>query len=866
VSSHRAIEVRWLKGSPKGFTDVFPVEEFKKEVEGAERLHVVRGPHGGVYYARFLLTVSDIIATLNYSEFSDFNDRHGMDIGIMELEFKDSSRRVAKSVRWKQRLLKSQDALAIADDYLPRTEAIEGRAGKPRAHRYYRVKDVPAWAESPAKDAVDAARRAGEKPGPFTKHIRHEDTKEQLFDLIGTGGQVVAPPSLHPSEERREWERGCDITKAAVLTWEELWEHIKRFGQAIGAKMPNVGPDMQDEPEVGESHQPDAAAEPAGPTLGAGSLLDLPPIDERVRRCRPFLATVELARSGHGGHDATFRAARIIVNDYGVTDREAALSLMREYNDSLKSDDRWTEANMAYKIDSAINARPDPKYPFGCKLFFDGNRAWNDPTKLARAFLQQSIVKFVKKTAFDYQDGTYQTVSGEWLEAKVRVFIEAAALQESTARWKALEVEKTKLRNKLAVVPVEGDDAEDAARKAVRKELAKLEKIPKIVPVVDNELVRDTLGAIKAHAQLADRTELDSWLDGRTAPVLGVKNGLLDPRGRTLIAHSPKWFATAKLPVAYDPTATEPTKWLEVLNDLLEGDAHRIAVIQEVFGACLDRGIQLKWFAAFVGSGDNGKSVVLTVLRLLLGSENCSAVNLDELTTNRFALFSLFGKLANLVGDQGHFESRDEGRLKTLTGGDQVTYEQKGKDPFTAINRSKLIFACNTMPTFADKSEAVWNRLVALPFEYVVPAGKKNPAMLTESFWADELPGVLNWALDGLARLHKQGRFTHSARCEALKQQNRLDSNPARLFLSEEYEYTGHDDKIPVNDLYQSYKTWCDQSKVKNPLMKSRFGREVPAVFPQLRGSETRRNGQETARYWVGIRRVTDVTTPPIQS
>ncbi len=105
------------------------------------------------------------------------------------------------------------------------------------------------------------------------------------------------------------------------------------------------------------------------------------------------------------------------------------------------------------------------------------------------------------------------------------------------------------------------------------------------------------------------------------------------------------------------------------------------------------------------------------MLRYLLGGANCSAVNLDELSNNRFAAFQMFGKLANVVGDQGHFESADEGRLKSLTGGDLVTYEQKGKDSFVAVNRAKLLFACNTMPSFGDKSEAVWNRLVAIPFE-----------------------------------------------------------------------------------------------------------------------------------------------------
>ena len=37
----------------------------------------------------------------------------------------------------------SQDALDLADDYLPATGMIEGRPGKPRSHRRYRVINIP---------------------------------------------------------------------------------------------------------------------------------------------------------------------------------------------------------------------------------------------------------------------------------------------------------------------------------------------------------------------------------------------------------------------------------------------------------------------------------------------------------------------------------------------------------------------------------------------------------------------------------------------------------------------------------------------------------------------------------------------------
>jgi P4 family phage/plasmid primase-like protien len=733
--------------------------------------------------------------------------------------------------------LDAPEALARADEFLPPTNAIEGRPGKPRSHRYYFVTDVPPEAESTAAGATEGVP-AG-KRGPKLLHYA------KLFDVIGTGGQVIAPPSLHPSGERRAWE-GCGIENTAVLTYAELMTAIDKFAEALGARQKGAKSPKRPK-KVGRSVAM-VEAQPAPPAASPIETISMP-TNDLVRRCSAYLRAVDSAVSGQGGHNATYRTARIIVNDFAVTDRTAALGLLREYNARLE--EPWSDNELEHKLDDAMNAPADPSRPLGCKLRSRNAappRSWDDPAVLAESFLATHTVRFVRQTAFEYRGGAYHVVSGEWLAAQVRLHAEAAASADFDQR-----------AARAARAAEESEDGDEPGKRR-----------PRAVPKVTGATVSGTIDAIRARAQLPDDTELDSWLGGQSGPsVLAVENGLLDPVARVLRPHSGDWFATAKLPVRFDPAAAKPEKFLAVLDELLEGDADRIAVIQEIFGACLDRCLTLKWFAALTGRGDNGKSVVLVVLQTLLGRGNCSAVNLDELTTNRFAAFSLFGKLANVVGDQGRFESKDEGRLKTLTGGDPVQFEQKGKDPFTAVNRAKLVYACNAMPTFDDKSEATWNRMVAVPFEYTVPAAKKNPALLTPEYWADELPGILNWALEGLARLRSRGRFTRSAKCEALKARTRLDSNPARQFLTERYEFTGRkSDLMTVEELYREYANWCEAGGYRHTLTKHKFSGEVKAAFPGLPDSKperipskeeqnpsNERNSTRVSRCWVGLTR-----------
>jgi putative DNA primase/helicase len=727
--------------------------------------------------------------------------------------------------------LDSDEAVRLADQYLPATGAIEGRPGKPRSHRWYVVTGpIPDEAVARTGQAVEAAKEKGVCPGPRTRHFGHTETGKGVLDFKATGSQAVAPPSRHSSGETREWEPGHGLEHAAVVPFVELWAAVCRLAEAAGAKAPGG---ERKEPKTRLKTRPKAGPK-TRPVDGTG----LPPIHERIERCQRYLETVDLARSGFGGHNTTYRFARLIVNDFAVDDRELGLALLRGYNESLRAagEEPWDEAEIGHKLGDALAAEEDPRWPRGCKLDWKP-AACNNPARLADEFLAEHTLRFVQDTAFDFDGTTYRVVSHDWLSAQVRGFCGAQAGREydrRAVRWRARH---DGLRARLDELPAEGAGVAELdeinALKQLRAEIQKAR--PGGVPPVKTSLVSNVIEALRARCQIENGTSLDRWLTEPRPAVITVANGLLDPATRELHPHSPDWFSTTALPVAFDPAAQVPGVWLAFLNEVMQQDTERVAVVQEVFGACLDRTLRAKWFGALVGAGDNGKSVVLAVLRSVLGEQNCASVNLDELATNRFAAFGLFGKLANVIGDQGFLESADEGRLKGLTGGDLVTFEQKGRDPFFAVNQCKIVFACNVLPTFGDKSDAVWNRLVAVPFDYTVPAGKKDPKLLDPATWVGELPGVLNWALDGLARLRERGSFTRSAACDALEQQHRLDSNPAREFLLERYEITGHDaDQVPVDDMYQAYLDWCRTNGYTKPVTATKFGRRVDEVFPLL--------------------------------
>ena len=244
-----------------------------------------------------------------------------------------------------------------------------------------------------------------------------------------------------------------------------------------------------------------------------------------------------------------------------------------------------------------------------------------------------------------------------------------------------------------------------------------------------------------------------------------VQNGIVDlntpmstGNERRLMAHTPTFFSTVLLPYAYDPHAGCP-RWESFIAQVWP-DRDCQLLMQEIFGYCLTFNTTQQKFFLLLGEGSNGKGVLLRVLRLLVGPENISAVSLARLG-DRFELGQTLGKLACLASEVDNVRQLDEAVLKQFTGEDPMRMEHKYKHPFTAMPTAKLIIAANVHLPFKDRSEGIWRRLMAIPFTVTIPEAQQNKNLSDEL--AQELSGILNWAVMGQDRLRVQGRFTHPA-------------------------------------------------------------------------------------------------------
>jgi hypothetical protein len=225
--------------------------------------------------------------------------------------------------------LDAADAVARADDVLPPTGMEDGRPGKPRSHRYFLVPfdSIPTWAVSQAEQAAPAARKQRGHAGPFTKSFRHAETGSEVLKFVGTGGQVVCPPSLHDSGERRQWTGG-EPGESAAVPFLDLWHAACDLGEVCGAKVPLVA----------------VAAAPPSPKTRRSAVPD----DAFVRRAVAYLAKYPPAVSGQGGHSRLMYAARVVVYEFGLG-RQLGFELLRDHYNP-RCEPPWTEAELWHKV------------------------------------------------------------------------------------------------------------------------------------------------------------------------------------------------------------------------------------------------------------------------------------------------------------------------------------------------------------------------------------------------------------------------------------------------------------------------------------------------------------------------------------
>ena len=335
-----------------------------------------------------------------------------------------------------------------------------------------------------------------------------------------------------------------------------------------------------------------------------------------------------------------------------------------------------------------------------------------------------------------------------------------------------------------------------------------------------------------------------------TEQLINCQNGILNPKTGELSPHSPYTKSFIQINAKWDPKAQCPSID-KFLSEVLPEDT--LPVVEEAIGYTLLQTNRYEKAILFSGSGRNGKGTFLNLIRRFIGVKNCSARTLKDLTNpyNRFATYSLFGKLANICGDLSSGKLQDTNNFKMFTSRDLINAEDKGKTGFKFENFATMWFSCNQLPLSDDRSEGFYERWIILPFGLTVPKGERDTNLIDKLTTETELSGLFNKAVAGLLRLRETGSFTESPSVSRALAEYQIENDNILRFIQEEVTIDRTltaNESCTKTELFETFLNWCLAERINSDVSKKDFGRAINnsgCTPKQERGKEPRNKNRK---------------------
>lgn len=351
--------------------------------------------------------------------------------------------------------------------------------------------------------------------------------------------------------------------------------------------------------------------------------------------------------------------------------------------------------------------------------------------------------------------------------------------------------------------------------RSIHEEAAKVESDEKRKELAKWAVASESAYRIKATIELArsmpgipveeaDRLDGDPWL-------FNVLNGTLDLRTGELRDHNRSDLITKLALVEFDPEAIAPT-WEAFLKRAIPSEDTR-TFLKRAVGYSLTGRTTEKVMPCLLGPGDTGKTTFVEAVMDLMGEDYAKPAAPDLLLSKRGTshpteVADLLGKrfVATVEVEEGRYLA--ESLVKQLTGGDRISARFMRQDFFEFRPTHKIWLAANHPPIVRGGDDAIWNRLKKVPFGVIIPKEEQDRS-LRDKLRA-ELPGILNWALEGCLEWQRDG-LGEPEEVRLATEEYREDMDTFAEFLAERC-ILGPEEWVQTSELKRTYARWCEEA------------------------------------------------------
>jgi P4 family phage/plasmid primase-like protien len=316
----------------------------------------------------------------------------------------------------------------------------------------------------------------------------------------------------------------------------------------------------------------------------------------------------------------------------------------------------------------------------------------------------------------------------------------------------------------------------------------------------------------------------NKWFIESTTKKMNFINGVLDIDSMEFFPHSNKFGFRTKLPYKYDPSAKAP-RFEQFMKEITLGRQELIDVLLEFAGYSLSNDECWEQKAIILyGTGLNGKSKFVEVLKALAGEKSYSSLMMDDLgrEANRYQLDGALFNIAEEMPETGFSESNI---FKNLVSGGEVLVKKLYTQTYSIRNRAKLWFLCNQLPRSKDTEFALFRRLIIVPFDADF-RGSEDKHLGSKLI--AELPGILNIVLAAYKSMKERGNITSSEIVQKQVEAYREEIDPIANFWNDNVQVTGDDSFAVASDIYSEYRIWAElngEKLVSSPIFFKKISR-----------------------------------------
>lgn len=322
----------------------------------------------------------------------------------------------------------------------------------------------------------------------------------------------------------------------------------------------------------------------------------------------------------------------------------------------------------------------------------------------------------------------------------------------------------------------------------------------------------------------------------------GVRNGVIDLETGEFLKPEPAMFISLQAGTEYDPEAKCPT-WEQTVSEAFFGDEEMVDYVQRLFGyAMLGKPVE-EAMAIFYGNGCNGKSTIVNVMRDMFGDYGHTA-RADLITSTgrgysnaggaRADIMALKGKRFVVISEIDQSAKMRESEVKALVSTDEVSARGMYQSSVTTFRPTWLVtMLTNHLPEIDGVDDGIWRRIHAVPFDRNFnndPTVKKDAHRASKL--REEMPGILNWVLEGVKKYREKGLAQPAKVAEESAQYKQLQDVLGQ-WLEERCTGNGRDETkaLPVALAWSSWEGFARSQSVSGGCFginsKNKLSREL---------------------------------------